>query len=249
MTGLTKMGRPCKRGHSGERFVRNSECVTCSKIRKRWNNMVSRCNNPADPNYGDYGGRGITVCDRWVSSFNAFYYDIGYRFVDNPRLSLERKNVNKGYTPDNVKAASWNEQCRNKRNSVKIRYEGITKNLCDWSEDSGTSGSTIRRRMKERLLTPRDTLKEDCREELDYCIWGVSVQKRVDGTLWIVHGYQHGSLKEWCTRLECSLATVEHRIYQLGWTYAQALGFAPRKGNFKKPPIKRELIELMLGDY
>ena len=87
-----------------------------SKIYSIWAAMLQRCNNPKDVNYFRYGGRGITVCQRW-KKFENFYSDMG----DKPLgLSLERIDNDLGYSKDNCKWATVEEQSVNKRNTVRV---------------------------------------------------------------------------------------------------------------------------------
>lgn len=76
-----------------------------------WRSMVQRCNNPKVPKYKNYGGRGITVCDKWLK-FTGFFEDMGFR----PKgLTIERKNNDLGYYKSNCYWATIFEQNRNKR--------------------------------------------------------------------------------------------------------------------------------------
>jgi uncharacterized protein (DUF433 family) len=79
-----------------------------------WSGAIDRCHNPANAAFKDYGGRGITVCERWRNSFDAFVADMGAR---PDGLSLDRIDVNKGYSPDNCRWADKYVQARNKRNT------------------------------------------------------------------------------------------------------------------------------------
>jgi hypothetical protein len=78
-----------------------------------WKTMIQRCTNPNTAAYANYGGRGITVCSRWKSSFQNFLSDMG----DKPTKAhtLERANNNKGYTPGNCYWATRKQQAANKR--------------------------------------------------------------------------------------------------------------------------------------
>lgn len=120
-----------------------------------WNSMKQRCRNPKNKQYPEYGGRGISVCDSWLR-FENFFRDMGERPFKG--ASLERKDNNKGYSPDNCKWADRNTQNNNKRNNRPITINGVTKNLCQWADHYGIGHTTIFHRIKagwdvERAIT------------------------------------------------------------------------------------------------
>jgi hypothetical protein len=80
---------------------------------RAWANMKTRCLNPRIWNYDRYGGRGITVCNRWSDSYEAFLADVGRR--PSPTHSLDRIDVNGDYEPGNVRWATPTEQAQNRR--------------------------------------------------------------------------------------------------------------------------------------
>jgi hypothetical protein len=83
-----------------------------------WLTMNQRCTNPAVMHYDRYGGRGITVCDRWKNSFEAFYKDMGPR--PTTRHTIERRDNNKGYEPGNCYWATYAEQGLNKSDTIRL---------------------------------------------------------------------------------------------------------------------------------
>ena len=125
---------------------------------RTWSQMINRCENPKATSYNSYGGRGITVCDRWRSSFTDFYADMGAQ--PSPEHSIERRDVNGNYTPDNCCWATPVEQGRNKRNNHLLTLGDETMPLSAWAERIGIGAGTIRMRIvsgwsvEQALLTP-----------------------------------------------------------------------------------------------
>ena len=108
-----------------------------------WNNMKNRCLNPSNQSFKDYGARSITVCNRW-EKFSNFYADMG----DKPeKMSLERIDNSKGYSPNNYKWATWKEQQRNTRRNRKIKYWGETRCLAAWAEELNITTDALRYRL------------------------------------------------------------------------------------------------------
>jgi len=112
-----------------------------------WRRMKSRCTNPNHQHYKDYGGRGITVCDRWINSFANFLSDMGRKPV-GIRLSIERDDVNGNYEPANCRWATDKEQQRNTRANTWIEYNGERKLTMDWAETLDISVALLRYHLK-----------------------------------------------------------------------------------------------------
>lgn len=123
-----------------------------------WINMKHRCNNPNDPRYYDYGGRGITVCNEWLHSYENFK-DWSMRNGYTERLSIDRINVNGNYEPSNCRWATNKEQQNNMRSNRLLTYLGETHTVSEWAEITGINKSTISKRIDrsgwsiERALT------------------------------------------------------------------------------------------------
>jgi len=99
-----------------------------------WASMLTRCNNPKYGEFHLYGGRGITVCPAW-RDFKVFLTDMGSR--PSPQHQIDRKNNELGYSKENCYWATKVENARNKRNTVKVDYLGVSKPLSEVAEIIG----------------------------------------------------------------------------------------------------------------
>ena len=115
--------------------------------------MKTRCNNPNAKNYHDYGGRGITVCDEWVHNYPAFKeWALTHGYSDD--LSLDRRDNEKGYTPENCRWATRLQQNNNRRNVKKYTFRGKTQSLSDWSRETGISKNVLELRIEREWPLP-----------------------------------------------------------------------------------------------
>lgn len=105
-----------------------------SRLYTIWSGIKQRCLNPKSVSYKNYGGRGVKVCDEWISDFTIFSkwaHENGY--ADD--LTIERIDVNGDYCPNNCKWITRSEQAKNRRNcyvNLPITCNGITKSVVDW---------------------------------------------------------------------------------------------------------------------
>ena len=90
--------------------------MTDSRPFRIWSNMRSRCLTPADKDYAQYGGAGISVCPSWAESFEAFWADMQPGYADH--LTLDRIDGSKGYCKSNCRWATTQEQQNNRKNNV-----------------------------------------------------------------------------------------------------------------------------------
>jgi hypothetical protein len=100
-----------------------------------WYRIKSRCNNPKDEKFINYGERGIRMCERWLNSHKNFIADMGYR--PSLKHSIERIDVNGNYEPNNCKWATYKEQANNTTRNVFIFFEGKSFTLKQFSEKLG----------------------------------------------------------------------------------------------------------------
>jgi len=119
--------------------------------------MIQRCTNSNRDDYKHYGGRGIKVCERWRKSFAAFLADMGER--PGPDYSLDRKENDGNYEPDNVRWATQAKQGRNRRSNKMVLYGGRRMPLVEACEIAGIKYDNVRTRLRlgwtvERALTP-----------------------------------------------------------------------------------------------
>lgn len=122
-----------------------------SKEYQAWDSMKDRCLKPNHPAYHNYGGRGISICERWVESFSNFFSDMGY--APSKEHSLDRIDVNGDYCADNCRWATWEEQQNNRRNNVSVTMNGETRNLYSWCKEYGVSMQFIHHRVKNMGMT------------------------------------------------------------------------------------------------
>jgi len=111
-----------------------------------WQNMKKRCFRKSNAQFKDYGGRGISVCDRWLNSFENFFSDMGLK--PTPTHSIERIDNNGNYEPSNCRWATKQDQSRNTRRNVIIEYNGIKMTRTDWAKKFGLNTHILRKRIE-----------------------------------------------------------------------------------------------------
>lgn len=121
-----------------------------------WLGAKRRCTDENDEAYKDYGQRGIFMCDAWLGSFEAFFRDMGEK--PGAGYSIDRLDNDGPYNPENCRWATQTEQVRNRRNTKRLTYMGVTKLLVDWSQELGINEGTLRSRLR-RGLTVEEALQ------------------------------------------------------------------------------------------
>lgn len=200
------------------RYGRITSCPSCAEQRSRaavtthgltkhplyivWCGMKARCSNPQTDRFKDYGGRGISVCERWNDSFPAFLSDMGDR--PTPEHTLERRNTNGNYEPANCEWATRAQQANNKRNNRSLTINGETKTLAQWASEAGVTESGIRARLR-RGVTGAALLEKNTRAAP------------------LVFRGQHKTLEGWAEEVGIKKQTLSGRLYVYGWSLERAL--------------------------
>lgn len=120
------------------------------RIYRAWANIMARCRNPQNPSYHNYGGRGVDVCSEWANSYQCFYeWAINNGYADN--LTIDRIDVNGNYCPENCRWVTDSEQRTNKRDSILICINGVTKPLSVWARENGLTYGVVYNRYKNGI--------------------------------------------------------------------------------------------------
>ncbi len=141
------------------------------RIFKIWQGMRQRCNNPHDKDYERYGGRGIKVCSEWDNSSEAFIeWALSNGYSDD--LSIDRRDVNGNYCPENCRWATATEQVRNRR-MQKSNTTGV--NGVHYEVKRNKFRAIIYADNKKIDLGKHDTLEEaaEARKQGEIKYWGV----------------------------------------------------------------------------
>jgi hypothetical protein len=140
-----------KHGHNRSSAAQSDEY-------RSWRALVERCTNSHHKNYKDYGGRGITVDPRWLgpAGFENFLADMGPR----PKsYTIERKDNNGPYSPENCRWATRMEQGSNKRGARLVTYQGRTQCLSAWAAELGVGYMSLWHRVVRRGQSLEEVLR------------------------------------------------------------------------------------------
>lgn len=117
-----------------------------------YKSMYSRCYKPSNARYLNYGGRGIRICDEWLNDKQSFFkWALSNGFKDGHSRSectLDRIDVNKGYSPTNCRFVTMQEQENNKTNNRRLTVDGETHTQAEWGRKLGLPSGLIYRRLK-----------------------------------------------------------------------------------------------------
>lgn len=154
-----------------------------SKEYNAWYHMIRRCFYPQTPFYENYGGRGITVCDRWLGAngFDNFYQDMGVK--PSSKHSIDRIDSNGDYSPNNCRWATDKEQARNRRTTKLITIGDETKPMVEWCEFYNIEYSLVKDRIQDgwdplkAFTTPKKRIYLNIGDKFNY--W--TIISKIDG--------------------------------------------------------------------
>ncbi len=143
LCGRSKSCGCLKRRLTGERFTKHGQCD--SPEATAWTHIKARTLNPEHPSWKDYGGRGITICDRWRDSFAAFYEDMGPR--PTPKHTIDRIENDGPYCKENCRWATRKQQSRNTRVTRFVDFRGERLPIAELAERFGFGKHVIGNRL------------------------------------------------------------------------------------------------------
>ena len=120
----------------------NSEGLSNHPLYHKWLGIKRRCYNKNDSSYDNYGGRGITMCDEWLYDFKSFFdWSINNGWEEG--LQIDRIDNDGNYEPSNCRFVDIKTNCNNRRTTIKITFNGITKSATEWAEDLNVNPKDI----------------------------------------------------------------------------------------------------------
>lgn len=129
-----------------------------TRLYRIYNGMKNRCYNEKQDNYSNYGGRGVSICEEWIKSFDNFYtWSLSNGYADN--LSIDRIDNSKNYSPDNCRWVSRLAQNENTRRNNLLTIDGKTQPLSAWAREKGINYHTLSFRIHQKGLTPEEALQ------------------------------------------------------------------------------------------
>lgn len=194
---------------SKEKVPNRRGTKTKSPLYNSYRAMIARCYNPNNDRYPNYGGRGIKVCDEWQTfpPFEEWAFANGWE----PGLTIDRKDVNGDYEPQNCRWADVDTQSNNKSDNRYFTYNGETKTMKQWAKSTGIGYYTLRGRLDrgwsiadalEKAISPMETKSESDRL--------------------IEYGGETKLLSQWSRELGIGFSTLRSRLERSKWSVEKA---------------------------
>lgn len=134
ITNRLVQGKSLSCGCRAYEVPRCTHGMSHTRLYKTWCGMKKRCDNKNSKSYERYGARGIRICQEWENDFHNFS-EWALKSGYSDELTIDRIDNNKGYSPENCRWVTHDDQAKNKRNSIFITHNGVEKILADWCRD------------------------------------------------------------------------------------------------------------------
>lgn len=182
---------------------------TKTRLYSIWRGIKNRCYNKSDPAYDRYGGRGISVCDEWRSSYKEFReWSLSHGYNDN--LTIDRIDVNGNYEPSNCRWADAFVQANNRTNNHLVEFEGKEMTLSELANMLKMPYNTISNRINHLGYSV-----EDCSK--------IPIGDSKKGLHIIEYDGASMSMSDWARKIGVSLSTLSNRINKRKWSIEKAL--------------------------
>lgn len=166
-----------------------------TKLYYVWNAARSRCFNPKDKGYKNYGGRGVTMCDEWANDFGSFQqwaYQNGYE--EDKGLTIDRIDNNGNYCPENCRWVDQMTQCNNMRRNVYVTYMGKRQTLAQWARELNRQYESLRDSYYNGTFPPTKENAHRLRNKL------------------IEYQGKRLTMKQWAEELNVDYSSIKHRV-------------------------------------
>lgn len=213
-----KSGRVLSCGcYNKEKELRHG--MSHTRLHHAWQSMIDRCVNPSNKEYANYGGRGIKVCDEWLTFENFAEWAYANGFVEDIKrgdCTLDRIDNNGNYEPSNCRWVDMKVQGRNRRNNVVIECNGESHCLSEWAEILGEPYAKLTSRWRRgwsayEILYGRERI-----------VPTETYRNRKTNHLLTYKGETHCAI-EWAEILGINVNTIRGRLHR-GWSDEQVLG-------------------------
>ena len=175
--------------------------MTGSRLYYIWQGMKRRCYNKNSQKYHLYGGRGITVCEKWRSDFEEFYqWSISNGYKNG--LTIDRINNKEGYSPSNCRWVTQADQTRNTCRNHWLSFNGKTMVLQDWAKEYNMSAVTLLKRLKKYDIETALTMQKPEHGGKPNILCGLNGEE--------------DTILGWSKKLGVSRTTIRNRIRDYG---------------------------------
>lgn len=176
-----------------------------SRLYSIYYEMKRRCYDPRRKRYKDYGGRGITVCDEWLNNWYAFKeWALSHGYKED--LTIDRIDVNKGYSPENCRWVTYKVQGNNTRRNHYITYKGRTQTMAQWCEELNLNYHSIRTRINNLHWTVKEAFEGKENAQLRF----------------IEYKGKRQSMIAWCRELGLNYQKTANRLTKSHWSVERA---------------------------